>query len=176
MSRAATRLLAQLESWYGYDGLAPSTRTIVMVRLAPDAVAGTNRLALSLEAPPGVRVETPCVWAPSLREGAWRIVAERPGEYDLRLVLGGDAVTKRITVSRSVAARAPLRPRAGMWDEFLNPAESPLSASSRIESIEVRYPPRSLDAFGLSSSWLVVFLVLTTVFMLIGRPLVNVVM
>ncbi len=63
-----------------------------------------------------------------------------------------------------------------MWDEFLNPAESPLSASSRIESIEVRYPPRSLDAFGLSSSWLVVFLVLTTVFMLIGRPLVNVVM
>ena len=98
------------------------------------------------------------------------------GRVRPRLVLGGDAVTKRITVSRSVAARAPLRPRAGMWDEFLNPAESPLSASSRIESIEVRYPPRSLDAFGLSSSWLVVFLVLTTVFMLIGRPLVNVVM
>jgi hypothetical protein len=169
-------LLAHLQAHYGYDGLRPASQTLVSVRLTPGVVAGARRPALSLEAPPGVRVETPCVWTPALREGAWRVVADRPGEYELRLVANGVSETKRLAVSAAVITRAPRRPTDEIWDVFLNPAEPPLPSRSPIESIEVRYPPRAINVFGISMPWIVVFLVLTTVFMLAGRPIVNVVL
>ena len=149
---------------------------LVTVRLAPSAVTRDVRPALTLEAPPGVRVETPCVWAPALREGAWRIAAERSGQYDLRVTAGGAGATKRVVVSTAVAARTPRRPAPALWDQFLNPGEPPLFAASPIESIEVRYPARALGILGFTMPWIVAFFVLTSVFMVAGRSLVNVVL
>jgi len=145
---------------------------------AARAVRGVEGLrpALRLEAPPGVRVETPCVWAPALREGAWRIAAERSGQYDLRVTAGGAGATKRVVVSTAVAARTPRRPAPALWDQFLNPGEPPLFAASPIESIEVRYPARALGILGFTMPWIVAFFVLTSVFMVAGRSLVNVVL
>jgi hypothetical protein len=167
-------LLSHLHAYYGYDGLQPSTQTMLTVRLAPDA-ASTGRPPLSIEAPAGLRVETPCVWTPALREGAWRIAAERPGEYDLRVTASGTDVTKRVVVSTAVAARAPWRTAPDVWDEFLNPAEAPLPARSPIESIGLRYPPRDISILGFALPWIVVFLLLTSLFMFAARSLLNVV-
>jgi hypothetical protein len=167
-------LLSHLQAHYGYDGLWPSSQSLVTVRLSPDA-AGAVRPALSLTAPPGLRIETPCVWTPALREGAWRIVPDRPGEYELHVTANGVGATKRLRVSTAVAARAPHRAAPEIWDEFLNPGEPPLPTRAPIESIDVSYPSRAIDVFGISIPWIVVFLVLTTVFMLAGRSLVDVV-
>ena len=41
-----------------------------------------------LTVPAGLRVETPAVWIPSLREAAWRISAERAGSYELTVTVG----------------------------------------------------------------------------------------
>ena len=169
-------LLSHLQTYYGYDGLPPAGQALVTVRLAPSAVTRDVRPALRLEAPPGVRVETPCVWAPALREGAWRIAAERPGQYDLRVNSGGTGATKRVVVSTAVAARTPRRPAPALWDEFLNPGEPPLFAAAPIESIEVRYPARALGVLGFTMPWIVAFFILTSVFMVAGRSLVNVVL
>jgi len=167
-------LLSHLQTYYGYDGLPPAGQALVTVRLAPDAVTRDVRPALALEAPPGLRVETPCVWTPAMREGAWRIAAERPGQYDLRVTAGGTGATKRVVVSSAVAARTPRRPAPALWDEFLNPGEPPLPAAAPIESIEVRYPARVLGILGFTMPWVVVFFILTSVFMLAGRSVVNV--
>jgi hypothetical protein len=170
-------LVAHLQAHYGYEGLVPGTRTIVKVRLKADGarVDPAIRPSLALDAPAGLRVETPCVWTPSLREGAWRIVADRPGDYDLRLRWDGHVITKHVRVSSRVAARSPVRPAEGVWDEWWHPAEAPLPADLAIEAIEVAYPSRSIDVFHLGMPWSVVFLLLTSVFMLLGRSVVGVV-
>ncbi len=156
----------------------PGVRTIVKVRLTAGAagVDSAVRPSLTLDAPAGLRVETPCVWTPSLHEGAWRIVADRPGDYDLRLRWEGHVVTKQVRVSSRVAARSPVRPPANVWDEWWHPAEAPLPADIGIDAIEVTYPSRSIDLFHLQMPWSVVFLLLTSVFMLLGRSVVDVVL
>jgi len=81
-----------------------------------------------------------------------------------------------VVVSTAVAARTPRRPAPALWDQFLNPGEPPLFAASPIESIEVRYPARALGILGFTMPWIVAFFVLTSVFMVAGRSLVNVVL
>jgi hypothetical protein len=190
-------LLAQLQAYYGYEGLRPGQSAIVSVRVGADAAAAqTDRRGgdpslplLVLEAPPGLRVETPCVWVPSLREAAWRIAADREGDYDLRVTWNGASpeastnastsasLTKRVRVTSRVVAFAPVRPAAGVWSEWRYPAEPPLPAGGPIEAIAVAYPERAIDlhVLNLSLPWLVLFLVFTTAGMLAGRSLLDVV-
>jgi hypothetical protein len=170
-------LIAHLQTHYGYEGLRPATKAIVKVRLNAEGVRAdpTVRPSLALEAPPGLRVETPCVWTPPLREGAWRIVADRPGDYALRVRLDGRVVTKSVRVSSLVVARSPVRPPEGVWDEWWHPAEAPLPPDAGLDAIEVTYPERSIDVFHFSVPWSGVFIVFTAIFMLLGRSVVNVV-
>jgi hypothetical protein len=170
-----TLLLAQLQMHYGYAGLEPGRPVIVKVKLgatAPvggaDGEAGAKPPA-SLEAPDGVRVETPALWIPSLRELDWRIAADRPGDYDLTIRLAQDEVTKAVRVSSGLGRRSPVRVERGLVGQLLYPSEPPIPDGVPIESIEVGYPGRSVSLFGWGLPWLVVFFVLTMVFALALR-------
>lgn len=145
-------LAAQLQSIYGYAGLEPGRPAILKVQLRE----GGERPRLHIS-PPGVRVETPAIWIPSLREAAWRISGDRPGEYDATIEHNGEATVKRITVAAaSRVRRSPVRSRS-IYDQLLYPSEPSLPASSSIESITVAYPEASLRLFGQEVHWSVVF-------------------
>lgn len=163
-------LTAQLQSFFAYDGVEPGRTSVVKVRLADDWQARTGSVvgakpaaepALTLEAPEGVRVETPMAWTASTNEAAWRVAVDRPGEYTLVVRLGGEAFSKSLHASNRVARRSPVRPVRGLAGEVLHPAEPPLPHGSGLLSIEVAYPSRGVSALGVELHWMVWFIVLS---------------
>jgi hypothetical protein len=172
-------LAAHLQARYGYDGLQPGHAALVTVRMKA-AVGPTSSAArpdITLDAPSGLRVETPGVWATPLRETAWRIAAERDGDYELRISSSAFApITKRVRVTPLVVARPAIRPSPSIWDQLLMPAEAPLPADSPIEAIEITYPERAIPVLGVHFHWIVVFLLLSTLFAFVFRSVFNVVL
>lgn len=167
-------ILVQLQFHYGYGGLEPGHSVNVKVTLTDEAAARAREAGdvdASLEAATGIRVETPLLWIASLGEADWRIVAERPGSYDLVVRVGEESFSKSVLVTGDVVRRAPVRP-SGIARQLLNPVEAPLSAGAPIESITVDYPDGDVSLFGWRMHWLIAFFILTLVFALaLQRPL-----
>ncbi len=175
-------LLAQLQIYYGYEPLRPGQSAVVIVH-SSDAGDAT----FTLDAPTGLRVDTPAVWAPSRREAAWRIGIDpqaAEGDYELKIskiptgTNSSESVTKRIRVTNrayDVIARPAVRPAGRLWDEWLNPGEPPLPPGGSIDAISIRYGTAVQNYFGLDLTWLPLFLLSTMVFMLFGRRLLRVV-
>ncbi len=158
-------LIAQLQFYYGYDGFVPGQSAVVKVRLKQGASPKSGVApALALEAPSGVRVQTPLVWIPSEREAAWRIGTEKPGDYQLTVRLDGRSATKLVRVSEQVGWRSPERLEAGLLNELLYPVEAPIEASVPIESIALTYPEREINLFGYPVHWMIAFFALSLVF------------
>ena len=158
-------LIAQLQFYYGFDGFAPGQSAIVKVRLKEGASAASGTTpAIALEAPSGLRVETPIVWIPSEREAAWRIGMDQPGDYELKVSLDGRSVTKQIRVSDRIGWRTPERLEAGFLNQVLYPAEAPIENDVPIEAIMVAYPEREISLLGFGTHWLIAFFVLSLVF------------
>lgn len=179
-----TLVCAQLQAHYGYEGLRPGETALLKVRFkdaggtppAATAAAAAARPALAIDAPDGLRVDTPFVWAPSLREAACRVEATKDGDYELRVVLNGAApVTKRVRVTALIVPRAAVRPSASWWEQLLYPAEAPLPSDSAIDAIEITYPERAIEILGFPVHWIIVFLALSTAFALACRSAFDVV-
>ncbi len=176
-----TLLVAQLQMYYGYSGLEPGRSVIVKVRLGAAALAGgagsdtEPKPPVSLDAPDGIRVETPALWIPSLREMDWRIAADRAGDYQLTVRVARDEATKALRVSDGPGRRSPVRVARGLLAQLLYPAEPPFPDDTPIEAIEIAYPGRSVSLFGWDLHWLVVFFLLTMLFALALRRRLGVV-
>ncbi|CAN5487651.1 hypothetical protein BH23ACI1_BH23ACI1_21850 [soil metagenome] len=161
-------LMGQLQACYGYDGLYPGQSALFKVELS-EAASGSPELRL--DSPPGIRVETPPVWIPSLHEATWRIAAERAGDYELSLHVAGESFTKRVRVSTEPARRSPVRLEPGIFTRILYPAEAPLPSGASVRSIALTYPDRSISWLGWDTHWMVIFFVLTLLFaVLLRRP------
>jgi hypothetical protein len=180
-------LAAHLQARYGYDGLRPGHAALVTVRMKAatgiTAAAGAVRPDIRLDAPSGLRVETPGVWAASLGETAWRISAERDGDYELRIsstANGADgaaaAITKRVRVTPLIVVRPTTRPSPSIWDQLWMPGEAPLPADSPIEAIDITYPERAISLLGFPLHWLAIFVILSTLFAFLLRPVFKVVL
>lgn len=172
-------LIAQLQFQYGYEPLAPGRAAIVEMVLvegweealpqeAVEVIDGFPRPAAELVAPEGVRVETPGVWAPDVREMSWRVSGERPGDHEVALELGGERFTKRLRVGagQGVAAAgllSPIRPPRSALQQLVYPAEPPLPGGP-VASIRVAYPGADVWFFGWRTHWMVVFFILSIAF------------
>ena len=173
-------LLIQLQFHYGYEGLETGRSAILKVQFAAgeSAQAGLGRpaddavSAVSLEAPPGLTVETPMLWIPTLREADWRVTANQPGSYPVSVRVGEDRFSKSVVFSDAGLRRSPRRPSRGFFDQLLYPAEPPMPAGAPIESITVNYPDGRVSLFGWHTHWLVGFFILTMLFsLLLQKPL-----
>jgi uncharacterized membrane protein (DUF106 family) len=171
--------IAQLQSHFGYSGIAIGQSFLIAAQLkSPDAPrdagaapeptdAETNGQPTVLETPPGIRVETPAVWFPALQQAVWRVVAEKPGDYTVRLRVGGDSYEKTLHVSSDgPARRSPVRRARGLLQEVLYPSEAPLPDSAPLTSISVSYPERDIYLFGWQLHWMTVYLVESMAFAL----------
>ena len=167
-------MVSQLQFQYGYESLEPGQTALVKVELTEEAaerVAETVGAGLSLEVPDGVRLETPLVWIPSLREAGWRIAAESPGEYELVVRIGEETLTKSVRVSGTTVLRSPLRP-SSLLDQLIYPAEQPLPRGSNVEVIRLGYVDGEINLFGWHTHWIIAFFILTMVFAFaLAKPL-----
>ena len=162
-------LIAQLQFHYGYESLRVGVPALVKATVGASDTG--SKPAIQLEGSgPGLEIQEPPVWIPSLREMAWRIEPRTAGDYELRIVNGSESVTKSVRVmdgSDSVVRRSPLRVR-GFLDELLYPAEAPLP-SDAFESIAVTYPEADVDVFGFELHWMIVYFVLSITFAFLLR-------
>jgi hypothetical protein len=118
----------------------------------------------SLQAPRGVTVETAPVWIPSQRELDWRLALNAPGDYQLRLELGGETYTKRLQTSPGVVRRSPVRVAAGFVDQLMYPAEAPLPGDGPLTSVSISYPDMEDNLASWLPTWMLIYFVLSIVF------------
>jgi len=159
-------VVIQLQFQYGYAPLEPGGSTLVTVELTEEAAARIDEgrgSDLTLEAPQGVRVETPVVWIPSLRQAGWRVSAESPGEHELLVHIGDETVTKSLRVAGTTALRSPVRP-SGIVGQLVYPAERPVPGGSAVEDIRVAYADADVNLLGWETHWIIAFFILTMVF------------
>lgn len=167
-------LIAQLQFHYGYEGLRLGHKTLLKVDLKPGATGGTRPQA-ALELPPGLCAETEAVWVPAQSQLAWRLSAEKEGDYELGVAVGGaPRVTKTLRVTLQAVRLSPLRVDAGFLYQLLYPAEPPLPPDSPVRAIHLAYPEREVPVLGFRMHWMIPFFVLSIAFAFALRGLFKV--
>ena len=157
-------VLPQLEAFFGYGGLNLGAPAIVtVVRSAADSTA------LTISAPPQIRVETEAVTLVGSNEVVWRIVPTERGAFTLAVHDGEQLIEKTITVDNAPARKSPHRLQAGVVNQLLYPSEPPLPAGP-ITAVSVRYPAPGLEIFGWSVHWLIAYGLMSMVCALILAP------
>jgi uncharacterized membrane protein (DUF106 family) len=152
-------VLAQLNLWFGYQTLRVGETAIVKVsfRDSVDPV-GTE---ITLEASPGLAVETPPLRLEQPREVDWRVRAKAEGVEELTIRLAGQSFTKIVVVGGQRLARiCPLK-SSRFLNNLLYPGEKPISSRVPVTAVEVVYPAKRLNLFGLGLHWLIPYLVLS---------------
>jgi uncharacterized membrane protein (DUF106 family) len=152
-------LIAQLQFHYGYAPLQPGDRVLLKVQLRQ----GSGD-AVSLEAPPQVRLDTPAVWFPASKEVVWRLLAVEPGHYDLRVKMGTESHVKQVHVAGGVVRRSPVRPEDSLMNQVLYPSEPPLPDDASVAAITVAYEEQDVSIFGWDLNWMVVYFALSLIF------------
>ncbi len=162
-------IMIQLHAFYGFRGLEPGDSAIVTVTMKAE---DTSRPDVELRVPEGVSLETPGVWAPDLHQMAWRIKAEKAGDFQLNLEHQGTLQSKELRVTQLAIRLSPERPSRAFFAQLEWPSEPPLPADSSLDIITLSYPEARLDFLGFQMesqwAWMILFFVLT---MIIGMAL-----
>jgi hypothetical protein len=152
-------LIVQLDRYFGSVPLQAGQAFLVTARSADDNTLNE----MSLRLPNGLSTTAPPVHVPADKEVVWRVVAEKDGDYDVRVGASEDAVTKRVVVDSGLKRLSPIRLRGHFWERFLFSAEPALPNDSRIQAIEVDYPARRVAFAGFEWNWIWLFFVLSLI-------------
>ena len=150
-------LLLQLDAHLGWVPARPGDPLVLTARVA--AAASLDQVSLRL--PAGLELSAPPVRIPEDKEIAWRIQAAQAGEFTLEVEAAGQRVSKKVIVATDLARVSARRGRAGLFEEFLHPAEPPLPEGSILETIQVHYRRRTINLGLFQTHWLVPFFVLS---------------
>jgi len=158
-------VIAQLQFHYGYEGLRPAEATVLKVDLRPDTLSPGTRPEATLDLPPGLSAQTGEVWLPAEDQLAWRLAAEREGDFEIGVQIdGAPRVTKTVRVTREVVRLSPVRVDPGFLSQLIYPAEPPLPAEGPVRAISIDYPDREVSVLGLGLHWMIPFFVLSIAF------------
>lgn len=152
-------LLMQLEAVYAYAPLEVGRPAVVTAQIAGELTSGDA--GASLEAPPGISVETPPVRSATDRQISWRVRPLRPVCGSLRLQIRGAAVGKSICAgTRRVFL---VRRRVQTLISFLLwPEEARLPRGDAVW-VEVDYPATDVTIAGVALPWIAWFVLISTV-------------
>ncbi|MFH1743006.1 MAG: hypothetical protein ABIH23_28710 [bacterium] len=154
-------IMIQLNLRFSVRPLQEGRQTLVIAKVRDASVLNDTIVLKSSE---GVAIETSGVRIKSEREIAWRIRAEKPGQYSLVVETGNESVEKNLIVGEGWGSVSALRTGNNLLDVVLYPGEKPIKSSSPVESIEIKYQALSMPVFGWNIHWLVLFFVLSIVF------------
>jgi hypothetical protein len=149
-------LFVYLEAFYGISPLPVGRDAIVTMKLAQPLVA--SEPAPTLEAPPGIVVETPAVRVMDEREVSWRVRPERPVSGDLRFQLSRQEAVEKSIISGTGPRYLSDRRVASSGGLLWHPVEKRIQ-DARVEWIEIPYPSAKIHWLGLDLHWVVWFLV-----------------
>jgi hypothetical protein len=156
-------IIIQLNFWFGYDSLKRGQPTLLKVKLAD----GTNPLQhnISLEPSSGIKVETDPLRIEEDYEVNWRISPQSGGKHDLNVVIGSQSVSKTFSSElRALSRISPIRHNHNVLNNLLYPVEKPIQKDLPVKSIEVVYPTKYLNFFGLNVHWIIAFFALSIIF------------
>ena len=159
-------VMAQLELRWGAAPLRPGDEAVVKAvfdSYAPrePRLEVPGNTDVRVQAPPLV-VTTPALRIPYLNEVDWRIKAQVPGRYVVRVVAGPRSYPKEVVVGdgRRLAKVNAVSP-ANIWRRLFHPGER--APGDGVKEITVIYPRREDKFFGVTVSWLVTFFVVSLV-------------
>ncbi len=152
-------LFVQLEAYFGRTPVEPGQDFLVRATFQRAEMLAEAALRL----PSGLVLSAPPVHVPSENEVAWRLKAERPGTYDIRLVLPESEFSKRVVVGSGLSRVLSERKRGGLWQQIVNPGELPLPRAGLVEQIEIQYPVRVFRLRTWEVEWIIPYLALTLV-------------
>jgi len=150
-------ILAQLQSWYGYEPLAPGAEAVVTVQLdSSEALSSVKISSIS-----GAHIVTGPVRIQSLAQAAWVIQADKAGDGKITLKVNEEEFEKSLAIGKGQYAQiSPLRPGSKITDALLYPVERPFKADSAVQSVTVDYPQRQWKV-GITNSWMVDFFIMS---------------
>jgi hypothetical protein len=152
-----TFLVVQLDRYLGSMPLQIGQPFLVKARTANTDILNEA----SLQLPPGLVATAPPVHVPAQNGVAWRVVAEKAGDYDIKVRASDQTVSKQVVVASGLARLSPVRLRGQFWERLFVSGEPALPEESVIQAIEVQYPPRDIAFAGFEWNWIWLFFVLS---------------
>lgn len=163
-------ILAQLQSWYGYEPLAQGTEAVVTVQLD----SGESLSSVRIDSISGAHIQTGPVRIQTLNQATWTIQADIADSGKITFQVNDKKFEKSLaTGHRQHKKISPLRPGQKITDVLLYPAEKPFKADSTVQSIKISYPQRKWNA-GITKSWLLDFFIMSCVLALLCKNIVKV--
>jgi hypothetical protein len=152
-----TFLIVQLDRYLGSMPVEVGHPFLVKVRT--DNSDALNEASLHL--PDGLSTTAPAVHVPSESEVAWRLVAEKPGQYIVNVQAANQTLSKRVVVGAGLQRLSPVRLRGKFWERMFVSGEPALPENNPIESIGVQYPARDVAFVAFEWNWIWLFFVLS---------------
>jgi hypothetical protein len=149
-------LFVQMEAYFEHTPIAPSQEFLLSVGVEDERFLNDVEILL----PSGLSLTAPAVHIAADREVDWRLSAEKPGDYELRVQIDGKYYAKRIVVGSDLRRVNSERRREGIWKLLLSQGELPLPREGKVESIRVQYPERMIFFWKWELGWVLPFLVL----------------
>lgn len=166
-------LMVHLHTFYGYRGMNPGEEALLKVDLSEswassETIAGSpSRPPISLELPDGLSATTETVWLEALNQVVWRIRADTPGSYEMKITLGDADYSKSVSVTEDIVRLSFERPNQGFLGQLEFPGEAPLPASSPIDTITLTYQAATMSLLGLDFEWEFAWMVYFFIFTMI---------
>lgn len=154
-----TLLIVQLDRYLGSTAIRSGAPFIVTARCA--GVEALNDVAIDL--PPEIALTAPAVHVSAGNEVVWRLAASKDGEYEIKVLAGGQNATKTVHVSSELVRVSPVRLRGHFWERMFTSGEPALPEGSAVESITINYPERNIEIAGYEINWIVLFFVLSMI-------------
>lgn len=163
-------ILAQLQSWYGYEPLAPGAEAVVTVQLdSSESLSSVKISSIS-----GAHIVTGPVRIQSLAQAAWIIQADEADGGKITFQVDDEKFEKSLAVGKAQYTQiSPLRPGPKITDVLLYPAERPFKSDSSVQSITIGYPQRAWKT-GITNSWLVDFFIMSCALALLLKNVIKV--
>jgi len=140
-----TFLIVQVDRYLGSVPLSAGQTFLIKARIDdPDLLKEA-----SLQLPNGLASTAPPVHEPTENKIAWRLVAERAGEYAVNLQVADQLFAKRVIVGSGMPRLSTVRLRGKYWERFFVSAEPALPANKSVEAIGVQYPARDIAFAGM---------------------------
>jgi uncharacterized membrane protein (DUF106 family) len=167
-----TLLMIQIDRYLGQTPLAANTPFLLTVHLSRNSSDVLNDVSIDL--PPEITMTASPVHVPAENAIVWRLAGSRDGNYNVKVVAGGQRVEKSISIGSDLPRISTVRLRGQFWNRMLSSAEPALPDASPIESISVNYPDRDIQIAGYGMNWIWLFFILSMVAGFIFKELLGI--
>jgi uncharacterized membrane protein (DUF106 family) len=116
---------------------------------------------VTLEAPPEIAMTAPPVHVPAESEVVWRLVASKPGNYEIKVEEDGQFVSKSVSVADGLAKISTQRLRDRFWERIFASGEPAIPKALSVEAVSIGYPERNIEIAGYGMNWIWLFFILS---------------